>query len=221
METRIQCVVAGAGVVGLACARLLALSGIEVAVLEKHNVRCNETSSRNSEVIHAGIYYPQNSLKAKLCVQGRHALYDYLNRHALPHSQCGKLIVCTDIADLPRLKLIQQHAHDNGVQDLRMLSKTELNAYEHRVVCEYALLSPSTGILDSHSYAEHLQLEAEQAGAIHVYNCEIQSLQRTTIGSGGWKLETTHGPIACDYFINSAGLYAPFLAYHINEYPKV
>jgi L-2-hydroxyglutarate oxidase LhgO len=169
-----------------------------------------------------GIYYPQNSLKAKLCVAGRNQLYEYLRAYNLPHKRCGKLIVCTELADLNRLKAIQQHAHLNGVTSLQLITGSDVRKfYESSVTCEHALWSPDTGIFDTHKYADQLEQDAEQNGCMLAYQCEVQSVSRPQNSSSGWKLTTNQGDIYCKHFINAAGLYAPYVAFNIDAYPKV
>src|SRR3712207_672344 len=147
-----DCVVVGAGVVGLAAARALALDGREVLVLDAAEGIGTETSSRNSEVIHAGIYYPAGSLMARSCVAGKWMLYDYCRERGIPHSNCGKLIVATTEEEAGRLLSIQARAAANGVEDLRLLTREEAQAMEPALVCTAALHSPSTGIVDSHAF---------------------------------------------------------------------
>src|SRR3954470_9448425 len=154
---KVDAVVVGAGVVGLACARALALAGREIVVLESEGAIGTATSSRNSEVIHAGIYYPPGSLKAKLCVAGKNALYPYLAERALPHRRCGKLIVAAEASQLPYLEKLCAQARANGVNDLRLLSEKEAKSLEPELACIAALESPSTGIIDSHAYMLALQ----------------------------------------------------------------
>jgi L-2-hydroxyglutarate oxidase LhgO len=144
---RLDCVVVGAGVVGLAVARSLALAGREVAVLEKEAQVGMHTSSRNSEVIHAGLYYAEDSLKARLCVQGKALLYAYCEAHHVACERIGKLIVASALQDLPKLEAIARQARLNGVDDLRFLQAAEVEALEPAVACHGALLSPSTGII--------------------------------------------------------------------------
>ncbi|MGE4044331.1 MAG: NAD(P)/FAD-dependent oxidoreductase, partial [Acetobacteraceae bacterium] len=148
----VDCVVVGAGVVGLAVARELALAGREVIILEKSEGIGTETSSRNSEVIHAGIYYPANSLMARFCVQGRRKLYAYCAEKGVPHRNCGKLIVATNAQEDAMLAGIKQRAETNGVEGMRLLSAAEAIAMEPNLSCTSALLSPATGIIDSHNF---------------------------------------------------------------------
>ena len=160
----IDAVVIGAGVVGLAMGRELALQGLEVMVLESENAIGTGTSSRNSEVIHAGIYYPAGSLKARLCVQGKQMLYAYCAERGVAHQRLGKLIVATRPEQVAQLAAIQAKAAANGVHDLRQISAAEAVAMEPALRCEAALHSPSTGIVDSHGLMLALQGDMENAG---------------------------------------------------------
>ena len=162
----VDAVVIGAGVVGLAVARALATAGREVVILEAEDAIGTHTSSRNSEVIHAGIYYPQGSLKARACMEGRERLYAYCADRRVPHRRCGKLIVATDAAQLEELKGIRQKAHANGVTDVVPLSPAQARAMEPEVHCVAALHSPSTGIIDSHALMLAYLGDAERAGAM-------------------------------------------------------
>ena len=165
-------VIAGAGVVGLAIARALARAGRDVLILEAADAFGTGTSSRNSEVIHAGIYYPQGSLKARFCVAGRDLLYAYCEAHGVPFRRCGKLIVATTEAQLADLERIRSAARANGVE-LQRLSAAEARAMEPELKCEGALLSPATGIIDSHAYMLALLGEAERHGATLACNSRI------------------------------------------------
>src|SRR4051794_11826532 len=146
-----EAVVIGAGAVGLAVARQLALSGLDTVILEKNDHIGMETSARNSEVIHAGIYYPQGSLKARLCVEGKRLLYDFCAAHGVPHKQLGKLIV-GQAGQQAQLAALAQAAADNGVEDLKPLAKREIAALEPDIRAAEGLFSASTGIIDSHQY---------------------------------------------------------------------
>ena len=150
MSTDIDCIVVGAGVVGLAIARALALSGREVMVVEAAEGIGTGTSARNSEVIHAGIYYPAGSLKAKLCVEGRKMLYAYCAEKGVAHKRIGKLIVATSQDEIAKLDDILNKARINGVEDMELLSAAQAQALEPALFCTAALHSPSTGIIDSH-----------------------------------------------------------------------
>jgi len=163
---RVECIVVGAGVVGLAVARALALRGREVIVLERHDVIGSEVSSRNSGVIHAGLYYPHGSLKARVCVAGKHALYDFCESHGVAHARTGKLVVATEDGQLDAMAALIERARGNGVHDLVRLDPREVRALEPEVDCVGALLSPSTGIIDVHEYMLALEGDAEANGAM-------------------------------------------------------
>ena len=171
---QVECVVIGAGVVGLAVARALALAGREVIVLEAASAIGSGTSSRNSEVIHAGIYYAPGSLKARLCVQGKHLLYDYCAVRGIGHRRCGKLIVATSLEQTQALRQIQQQAARNGVNDLLLLSAAQAHALEPELTCQAALYSPSTGIVDSHALMLALQGDIENAAGLVVLNAALE-----------------------------------------------
>lgn len=170
---RVECIVIGGGVVGLALARELALRGREVVLLEAGDRVGTGISSRNSEVIHAGIYYPAGSLKARLCVAGNRALYAYCAAHAVAHRCCGKLIVATEPGQVEALRGLEARARTNGVQDLQWLEADEAHRLEPRLRCAAALLSPSTGIVDSHGLMRALRMEAEAAGATVVLKSPV------------------------------------------------
>ncbi|MEP6567954.1 MAG: FAD-dependent oxidoreductase, partial [Mesorhizobium sp.] len=165
----VDCVIAGAGVVGLAIARAIALSGREVLVIEKADAIGTATSSRNSEVIHAGIYYAPGSLKSRLCVEGRERLYAYCRDRNIGHARTGKLIAAVDPAQLDRLRTIQANAERSGVADLELLTRAEAESLEPALTCAGALLSPSTGIVDSQALMLSLRGGAEAAGAIFAF----------------------------------------------------
>ena len=163
---RVECVVIGAGVVGLAVARALATRGREVIVLERHEVIGSEVSSRNSGVIHAGLYYPNGSVKARVCVAGKHALYEFCASHGVAHARTGKLVVATGDDQLDAMDALVERARGNGVDDLVRLDPKEVRELEPEVVCAGALLSPSTGIIDAHDYMLALEGDAEANGAM-------------------------------------------------------
>ena len=166
MTDRVDCVVIGAGVVGLAVARACALAGLETLALEAESAIGTATSARNSEVIHAGLYYPRGSLKARLCVQGRQALYDYCASHGVAHQRRGKLIVATRDEQIGALERIGAAAAANGVHDLRRLDAAQARAREPALRCVAALESPSTGIIDSHGLMLALLGDLESAGGL-------------------------------------------------------
>lgn len=219
MAEHVQTVVIGAGVVGLAIARALAVSGREVLLLEREDAFGSITSARNSEVIHAGIYYPKDSLKARLCVRGRHALYAYCAAHGIPHRKCGKLIVACSPEEVEAFAGIARRAWDNGVEDLREITADEARAIEPHLACHGALHSPSTGIVDSHSLMLTLLGEAENAGAMLVMNTEVVSLAAC---GGSFRLSTGGEEameLVADELVNSAGLGAPALARSMEGLP--
>lgn len=224
----LDCVVIGAGVVGLAVARALARAGREVVVLEAEGGIGTGTSSRNSEVIHAGIYYPRGSWKARLCVAGRDQLYAYCAGHAVPHHRCGKLIVATEAAQEATLLEIQAKARANGVDNLRLLTRAEARALEPEVECTAALLSPSSGIIDSHAFMLALQGDAEHAGAVFAFHSAVRRGRST---EDGIELDVVEAPEGLDpaagpapgaalrvrarTVVNCAGLHAPAIAARI------
>ncbi|MGE8546321.1 MAG: NAD(P)/FAD-dependent oxidoreductase [Alcaligenes sp.] len=170
MSNDVDCVVLGAGVVGLSLARELAGQGMDVLVVEQTPGIGNGVSSRNSEVIHGGIYYAPGSLKARLCVQGKEQLYDYCRQRHVEHKRCGKLIVAISAAQEAALRELQANAQACGVHDLQWLSAEQAQALEPALRCSAALLSPSTGIVDSHGLMLALQGDAENLGAQMVFN---------------------------------------------------
>ncbi|HEY1261527.1 MAG TPA: NAD(P)/FAD-dependent oxidoreductase [Stellaceae bacterium] len=215
----VECVVVGAGAVGLACARAVALAGHEVVALDRAPTIGFETSSRNSEVIHSGLYYPAGSLKAKTCVAGRELLYAYCDEHGVGHARLGKLIVAADEAEIPGLEKIAAAARANGVDNLEWLSAAEAHHLEPALHCVAALLSPSTGIIDSHALMLAYQGEAEAAGAVVVLRTPVLAGR---VGNNGFELDiggAEPGHLHCRYLINAAGLHAPALAGAIDGIP--
>jgi L-2-hydroxyglutarate oxidase LhgO len=216
---KVDCVVIGAGVIGLAVARRLALSGREVIVLEAAEGIGTVTSSRNSEVIHAGIYYKAGSWMARMCVTGKHALYRYCDEHGIPYRNCGKLIVATTAKETEKLQSIRAHAEANGVTDMQTLSGEAARALEPALNCDAALLSPSTGIIDSHAYMLALRGDAEAAGAAFAF---YTPLERAKAAAGRIEIETGgEAPmtLVCDLLVNAAGLSAPAVARAIEGMP--
>lgn len=210
-------VVVGAGVVGLAIARELAAAGREVIVLEAEDAIGTHTSSRNSEVIHAGIYYPKGSLKARACVEGRQRLYQYCATHGVPHRRCGKLIVATNEAQLAELAAIRGKAHTNGVADVDWIARQEVARLEPELFCLGALHSPATGIIDSHALMLAYLGDAEAAGAMLALK---SPLERAVVRRDGFELHVPGADaIACAVLVNSAGLRAPTVAKRIAGYP--
>lgn len=215
----IDCLVIGAGVVGLAVARELALAGREVVIVEATEGIGTQTSARNSEVIHAGIYYPPGSLKARVCVAGRSKLYRYLQERGLPHKACGKLIVATSGAQKPALETIMARAKASGVDTLRWLSGSEAKAMEPEVRCEIALISPETGVVDSHALMLSLLGECEAAGGSLALNTPITGWRREAEGFsvdfGGAEPAT----YSVQTVVNSAGHGAPKLLGLLDGFP--
>jgi L-2-hydroxyglutarate oxidase LhgO len=216
---KVDCIVIGAGVIGLAVARRLAQAGREVIVLEAAEGIGTETSSRNSEVIHAGIYYRAGSLMAQMCVSGKQLLYAYCGEHGIPHRNCGKLIVATTPKETDKLQSIRAHAEANGVLDMELLAGEAARALEPALNCDAALLSPSTGIIDSHAYMLALQGDAEAAGAAFAFHTPLlrakASAGQIEIEAGGDAPMT----LQCDLLVNAAGLGAPTVARNIEGMP--
>ncbi|MEO7941037.1 MAG: NAD(P)/FAD-dependent oxidoreductase [Burkholderiaceae bacterium] len=213
----VEAVVVGAGVVGLAVAREIALQGHEVLLLEATRGIGNGTSSRNSEVIHAGIYYPQGSLKARLCVSGREMLYAYCESHGVGYRRCGKLIVATSQQQVGQLDQIRQMAGANGVGDLQLLSRAQALELEPALECVAALLSPSTGIIDSHALMLALQGDMENAGGALALDSALESVALTPDGIELRAIDGTQ--LRTRMLVNSAGLQAPDLARRFRGFP--
>jgi L-2-hydroxyglutarate oxidase LhgO len=214
---QVDCVVIGAGVVGLAIARQLAMTGREVLICEAENQIGQHCSSRNSEVIHAGLYYPTGSLKAQLCVQGRAMLYRYCAERHIPHQRIGKLLLANTATDLPRLQAIAQHATANGVDDLQWLDAAGVRALEPQLQAHAALLSPSTGILDSHALMQALLADAEAHGvqlACH------SPLDGGRVVADGIELNIAGISIKAKLVINATGPWAPAVASNIKGVPR-
>lgn len=211
----VEAIVIGAGVVGLAVAKALAEAGREVVVLEAEDAIGTHTSSRNSEVIHAGIYYPKGSLKARACVAGKALLYEYCIARGVPFSRCGKLIAATGEAQIPGLEAIQRKAHANGVSDVVWMSREQAIALEPALHCAAALYSPSTGIIDSHALMLAYLGDAQRAGAMLALK---SPLLRARVRADGFELEVGGAEplrIAARTLVNSAGLTAPSVARRI------
>ncbi len=213
---KVECVVIGAGVVGLAVARALALAGREVVILEAEDAIGTHTSSRNSEVIHAGIYYPKESLKARACVAGRLRLYEYCASHGVPHRRCGKLIVATSDAQKEELLSIKAKAHANGVTDVAEIPAAEAMRLEPALHCVAALHSPSTGIIDSHALMLAYLGDAEAAGAMLALK---SSLKKAVFTGKDFELRVGETKIRTAILVNSAGLRAPSVARLIEGMP--
>jgi len=212
----VECVVIGAGVIGLAVARALAMAGRDVVILEAEDAFGTHTSSRNSEVIHAGIYYPKGSLKARACVEGRKRLYEYCETHGVPYRRCGKLIVATNENQNLELKEIQRKAFGNGVDDVVEIPVAEIMRMEPALHCVAALHSPSTGIVDSHALMLAYLGDAEAAGAMLALKSR---LDRTFISGHGFELLVGETKIRTKILVNSGGLRAPSIARLIDGFP--
>lgn len=220
---RADVIIVGAGVIGLAVARALAMAGRDVLVVEAEPVIGSGASSRNSEVIHAGLYYPPGSLKARLCVEGRERLYRYCSERGVAHRRVGKLIVATQAGQLDRLQAIRANAQACDVHDLSLISAEAARAIEPRLRCVAALISPSTGIIDSHGLMLALQGDAEAHGA-------QLSFRSAVLGGAavrdGIELEVRDGvsgekfALTANILVNTAGLSAPDLAARIDGFPK-
>ncbi|MEI9997572.1 MAG: NAD(P)/FAD-dependent oxidoreductase [Rhizomicrobium sp.] len=206
---RTDVIVVGAGVIGLAVARALALAGREVVILERERRFGTGVSSRNSEVIHAGIYYPRGSLKAAFCRDGRSRLYSYCDSHKVPYDRCGKLIVAEAGSPAGALDALHALAAANGVEDIARLSAREATRLEPELVCGSALLSPSTGIIDSHAYMLSLLGDAQEHGAVIAYDSKIVRLVPET---DGVTAQIAGSALKARVVINAAGLDATAVA---------
>ena len=218
-DDHVDSIVIGAGVVGLAVARALALAGDEVLVLESEDAIGTQTSSRNSEVIHAGIYYPPGSLKARLCVEGKKRLYDYCESRGIAHRRCGKLIVAVQADESAELDAIARRAVANGVDDLKFLDTRQALALEPELNCAAALLSPSTGIIDSHALMLAYQGDAEDHGAVIAFRTPFERARAEADGFTVWTGGESPLVVKARRLVNSAGLMAPDLALKIEGLP--
>lgn len=219
MAEKVDCVIIGAGVVGLAIARAFAMRGRETWVLEAEDAIGTGTSSRNSEVIHAGIYYPPGSAKARLCVAGKQLLYPYCEARGIEHRRCGKLIVAADTEQVRELEQIAATARANGVMDLRWLTAAEAKAMEPALSCVAALLSPSTGIIDSHGFMLALQGDFEGAGGTVALRAPVSGGH---CAPDGIHLEAGSDDVielSARVVVNSAGLSAQQVARRIDGVP--
>ncbi len=212
-------VVVGAGVVGLAVARALAMSGRKVWILDKEDSFGRHTSSRNSEVIHAGIYYQTDSLKARLCVRGKQLLYEYMEERSVPFARCGKLIAAADNAQAARLSQIASQARANHVDDLEQLSVQQLRSLAPELTATSALLSPSTGIVDSHAYMQCLLNDAEMFGAMFLPNTEV-AIRSVSLGKFELELLGQNALVECSELVNAGGLFAGSLLSEVSAFPK-
>lgn len=215
-----QVLVIGAGVVGLAAARAIALRGHEVIVAEAENAIGTGISSRNSEVIHAGMYYPTGSLRAQHCVTGRRLLYAFCASHGVPHRKCGKLIVATDAVETGKIEAIAAQGKINGVEGLELMTADAARALEPQLFCTAALNSPETGIVDAHAYMLALRGDIEDAGGVIAFNTPVMGATRK---DGMWVVTfggNDGGEFAFDAVVNCAGLRAQSVARTIQDYPQ-
>jgi L-2-hydroxyglutarate oxidase LhgO len=220
MADRVECVVIGAGVVGLAVARALALAGREVLLLEAEAHHGTITSARNSGVIHAGLYYATGSFKARFCVAGNRALYAYCERHGVDHQNCGKLVVASSEAEEKVLSNLLERARANDVDGVRMISAVEAHELEPQVRCTAALLCPTSGIIDQHPFMLALQGDMENAGGTLVTGCRVEQVLRLENGFLVKTAGDSATQIEAGFVVNSAGLGAVDLLNRIEGYPR-
>ena len=206
-DAELDVAVIGAGIVGLAAGARLSRDGRSVLVLERHDSFGRETSSRNSEVLHAGLYYGPQMLRTTLCLEGRREIYELAAEHGIPHRKCGKLVVAVDEREVPGLEALKSRAEANGVEDLRMLDAAEVRRMEPHVRCRAALHSAATGIVDSHRLMEHFKRRLEAAGGSCVFGCAVVGL---VPGGGRWRVlyrdSGGEGSVSCRAVVNCAGL---------------
>lgn len=220
MSYQVDAIVVGAGVVGLACARKMAQAGLETVILEKETRFGQGISARNSEVIHAGLYYDPASLKARLCRLGRDKLYEYCRQRQIDHRQTGKWVVATKEAQLDKLSALHANALRNGVDDVTIISAGEARAIEPELHCVAVLSSPSTGIVDSHGLMIALLADFEAAGGVIAYCSPVRG--GLVAGDHLEVLldDTEQTRIRSRYFVNSTGLAAPVLVASIEGFPQ-
>jgi L-2-hydroxyglutarate oxidase LhgO len=212
-----QVLVVGAGVVGLAVARAAALAGHEVTVAEATSGIGNGVSSRNSEVIHGGMYYPTGSLRADHCTRGRRMLYGYCTSHGVHHRKCGKLIVATSDAEADKIAVIQRQGAENGVEDLALIGANAARDLEPELACVAAVWSPETGVIDSHGLMLALQGDLEDRGGMIAFATRIERVERSALG---WSVHYGGAePLVVDAVVNAAGLGAQALARATAGYP--
>ncbi len=220
MDTEIAII--GAGVIGLAIAEKLSEEYSDVFLIEKHPTFGQETSSRNSEVIHAGIYYTKDSLKARLCVEGKRLLYDYCAMHDIPYNNCGKLIVATTVDEIEIIKAIRLKAEANNVDDLMMLDRSQITELEPNIFALQALLSPSTGIIDTHSLMKRFETNTINNGGQIVYGSEVKAIRKLTNGYEITLIDADkmRYSFTTRVVINSAGLTADKISEMAGMYDK-
>lgn len=218
MSDHINTVIIGAGVIGLAIAKALTEQGDDLLILEKEKSFGMGASSRNSEVIHAGLYFSPHMLKTQACVRGKEMLYQYAKERHIPHKRCGKLLVASHEAELPKLSEIKINAANCGVTDLEELSRDECKALEPDISAVAGLFSPSSGVIDSHSLMLSLVGDIESSGAMIAYNTNIAAIEKK---GSIFKITTTDDySITCNRLINAAGLGAQKIAAKIGELDK-
>jgi L-2-hydroxyglutarate oxidase LhgO len=210
MSERVEAVVIGAGIVGLACAYELSRRLDSVVIIEREVGPGREISSRNSGVIHAGIYYPSDSLKTKLCIEGNRRLYEWCEAHEVPHRRTGKLIVATSAEDEQRLLTIARHAKEVGAGELRLMSGSEASEQEPELRCELALHSPTSGVVDVHEFIASLVREIKEADGVVVYHTAVEEIRKA---GDGWIIQTTdtvgnQAELHTRRIVNAAGLSA-------------
>jgi L-2-hydroxyglutarate oxidase LhgO len=203
--TRIDTAVIGAGVVGLAAARAIARGGRSVCVLERESRPGRGTSTRNSQVIHAGLYYPPGSIKTQDCVDGARMLYEFCSAHGVPHARCGKLVVAADVTEIPALEALRTRGRENGVEGLEIVDRAFIRAREPHVSAVAALYSPDTGIVDAERLVATLHRECSEMGVIVLLGTPLVSASETT---DGLELATASERIHVRSVVNAAGLYA-------------
>ena len=211
---RVDIVIVGAGIVGLAIAGEVGQSNKDVVVIERHPGFGQETSSRNSEVIHSGLYYPEGSLKARLCLEGKRLLYQFCREYDIQHKRLGKLIVATNEAGVKDLQELARRGKNNGVDDLKLLTEKEIEAIEPHIHGVSAIYSPSTGIIDTHQLMKQLEFLAKDKGVIFAYNCEVMAVEKK---EGGYQIDTHDADgqrlnLSARILINSAGLFSDKIA---------
>lgn len=213
MIIEVDVAIIGAGVVGLAIAAEVAQRKKSVFVFEQNSTFGQETSSRNSEVIHAGIYYPEDSLKAKLCVEGNRLLYELCPKHDIPHKKLGKIILAVSEEEIPWLEKIYEQAAKNGVNDLELLSQADIKKLEPNVEGRAGILSPSTGIIDTHSLMQYFHKKSVEHGTEFLFEAEVVGLDKT---SDGWKVSIRDwegiSELSAQVVINCAGLNSDVIA---------
>ncbi len=217
----VEYVIIGAGVIGLATARSLALNGRDVLIIEGAKTIGSGISARNSEVIHAGIYYPKNSLKAKLCVRGKELLYQYAKKQGIEHNNCGKILVATDDEQISHLEKIQKQAMDNGVNDLELITGDKAQSLEPELSCKAAIFSPSTGIINTHSFMLSMLGEVEDNGGACSF---LSKIERITPSDSGFTLNINcqgeNITLRAKNIINAAGLATVKIAKNIEGFAE-